>query len=170
MIIFTIIIFLILSGVIYTLLIFTTRIVRSFKKVETRKKYGVSIFIASCFIAALATFYFLFNSPAKNYHTAYIETDQYGYRVTIGGKRSQMAHDPITPFLRRTFEDSAQFILPRKAGMIQANELKTVDNPNNFVGNIFIEGEHMKVNLTFDKRTYSNYSWNGDYMLVWRKQ
>lgn len=67
------------------------------------------VFGLSFLIAGLSAYFVVFSTPAKNYKTAYIETNQNGYKVTVKGKRVFMAHDPVSAILRRTYEDSVSF-------------------------------------------------------------
>ena len=173
MAIFIIIIVALLTGLAYAVLFLFTKLVQSFKteKFTVDKKLKRILLIVSFAVAALTTYIFLFTSPETNYKTAFIEKEQQHYKVTVKGKRLYMVHDPISLFLRKTYEDSAQYILPRSEGVIKGQELLTREGYYKSVGDIIIKDGHLKINLSadkYDEKTFDPDMWNGDYKLVWR--
>jgi hypothetical protein len=80
-----------------------------------------------------------------------------------------MIHDPISLFLRKTYQDSAQYIIPRSEGVIKGQELPLKEGYYNLVGDITIKGNHLKIDLSADNyndKTLDPSTWNGDYKLV----
>ena len=175
MAVFIIIIVALLTGLVYEVLIWVTKLVNLFRteKFTADKKIKRTFLISSITIAALTTYFFLFISPATNYKTAYIEKEQQHYKLTVKGKRLYMVHDPVSLFLRKTYEDSAQYIIPRSEGIIKGQELPTKEGYYKSVGDIIIIGNHLKINLSadnYDDKTLDPDTWNGDYKLVWRQK
>jgi len=175
MTIFVIIIFALFAGLAYAVLLLLTKLVQSFRTANftADKKHKLTLLIASFAIAALTTYFFLFTSPATNFKTAYIEKEQQGYKVTVKGKRLYMVHDPVSLFLRKTYEDSAQFIVPRSDGVIKGQELPKEKGYYKSIGNIIIKANHLKIDLyvdNYDDKTLDPDVWNGDYNIVWRKK
>jgi hypothetical protein len=173
MAIFIIIVVALLTGLAYAVLFLLTKFVQSFRteKFTADKKIKRTFLIAALTIAALATYFFLFTSPTTNYKTAFIEKEQQHYKVTVKGKRLYMVHDPISLFLRKTYEDSAQYIIPRSEGVIKGQELPTKEGYYKLVGDIIINDNHLKIDLSadnYDDKTLDPDTWNGDYKLVWR--
>ena len=172
---FIIIIVALLTGLAYAFLFLATKLIQSFRteKFTSNKRHKRTLMLASFAIAALMTYFFLFTSPATNYKTAYIEKEQQHYRVTVKGKRLYMVHDPISLFLRKTYEDSAQYIIPRSEGVIKGQELPIKKGYYKSVGDIIITDNHLKINLSadnYDDKTLDPVTWNGDYDLVWRQK
>jgi hypothetical protein len=175
MAIFVIIIFALFTGLVYTVLFLLTKLVHSFRTEQfmVDKKLKRALLIASFAIAALTTYFFLFTSPATNYKTAYIEKEQQHYKLTVKGKRLYMVHDPVSLFLRKTYEDSAQYVIPRSEGVIKGQELPTKEGYYKSVGDIIITDNHLKIDLSadnYDDKTLDPDTWNGDYKLVWRQK
>jgi hypothetical protein len=175
MAIFVIIIFFLLTGFAFALLLLLTKIIRTGKHIgtiESRKKQKLFILLISVLIACLTTYFFLFTSSASNYKTAYIETEKQGFKVTVKGKRLYMVHDPISLFLRKTYEDSIQYLIPRNEGVIKGEELPSEKGYYKSVGTIAIQNEKMEINLSannYDDKELEPDTWNGKYKLVWRK-
>jgi len=175
MAIFIIIVVALVTGLVYVVLFLLTKLVQSFKteKFTADKKLKRTLLIASFAIAALTTYFFLFTSPSTNYKTAYIEKDQQHFRLIVKGKRLYMVHDPISLFLRKTYEDSAQYIIPRSKGVIKGQELPAKEGYYKSVGDIIITDNHLKINLfadNYDDKTLDPDTWNGGYKLVWRQK
>lgn len=175
MAVFVIIIVALLTGLAYAVLFWVTKLVQSFRteKFTVDKKLKRTLLVAAFGIAALTTYIFLFTSPATNYKTAYIEKEQQHYKVTVKGKRLYMVHDPISLFLRKTYEDSAQYIIPRSEGVIKGQELPTKEGYYKSVGDITITNNYLKIDLSadnYDDKTLDPDTWNGDYKLVWRQK
>ncbi len=173
MAIFTIIIIILLTVPTYAVLFLLIKVVQSFRteKHVVDKKLRRTLLVASVAIAALTTYFFLFTSPATNYKTAYIEKEQNHYKVIVKGKRRYMVHDPVSLFFRETYEDSAQYIIPRSEGVIKGQELPTKKGYYKSVGDIIITDNHLKIDLSadnYDDKTLDPDTWNGDYKLVWR--
>jgi len=172
MAIFIIIIFALFSGLVYAFLLLLTKIFQSFgaKVLTANKKFKWTLLIASFLVSVLTTYFFLFTSPITNYKTAYIERQQDSYKVTVKGRRLYMVHDPISLLLRKTYEDSVQYIIPRSVGVIKGQELLTKDGYYKSVGEMTIKDKSLKIDLyadNYDYKTLDPDSWNGNYNLVW---
>jgi membrane-anchored glycerophosphoryl diester phosphodiesterase (GDPDase) len=175
--IFVIIIFFLLTGLVFALVLLLTKIIRTGSKkhvgtIESRKKQKLFTFITSVLIAGLTTYFFLFPSLASNYKTAYIESEKQGFKVTVKGKRLYMVHDPISILRRKTYEDSMQYLIPRSVGVIKGEELPREKGYYKFVGTIAIRNDKMEINLAvdnYDDKKLDPDTWNGKYKLVWRK-
>jgi 3-polyprenyl-4-hydroxybenzoate decarboxylase len=131
----------------------------------------LKLVIAAFALAGLTTYFYLFTSPATNFKIAYIEKEQQHYKVTVRGKRVYMEHDLFSQFSSNTYEDSAQYIIPRDEGVIKGQELPTKKGYYNSVGDITIKDGHLKIDLTinnYDAKTLLPDTWNGDYKLIWR--
>lgn len=164
-----------MTGFAYAVLYLLTKLIQSFRtpNFTVDKKLKRTLLISSFVIGALATYYFLFASPATNYKTAYIEKEQQHYKLTVKGKRLYMVHDPISFFLRKTYEDSCQYIIPRSEGVIKGEELPTKKGYYKSVGDIIIKDGQLKIDLTvdnYDDKTLDPDTWNGDYKLLWRQK
>ena len=175
MAVFIIIIVALLTGVAYAVLFLVTKLVQSFRteKFRVDKKLKRILLLASFAAAALTTYFFLFTSPTTNYKTAYIEQEQENYKLTVKGKRLYMVHDPVSLLLRKTYEDSAQYIVPRSEGVIKGQELPSQEGYYKSVGDITITDNHLKINLSadnYDDKTFDPDTWNGDYELIWRQK
>ncbi|ULQ55965.1 hypothetical protein KJS94_15045 [Flavihumibacter rivuli] len=129
---------------------------------------NTAVFAVSFFVAGISLYFILFSTPAKNYKTAYIENQQGVLKVTVKGKRVLMAHDPISAFLRQTYEDSLTFLLPRNKGVIQSNEIKELQGRYKPTGTISIDKDEMSIKLYYDNEQTDPYSWNGKYNLQFR--
>jgi hypothetical protein len=82
-------------------------------------------------------------------------------------------HDPVSLFLRKTYEDSAQYIIPRSEGVIKRQELPTKEGYYKSVGNIIIKDGKLRIDLSadnYDDKTLDPDTWNGNYKLVWRQK
>ena len=82
-----------------------------------------------------------------------------------------MVHDPVSLFLRKTYEDSTNYILPRMQGFIKGEELLTKPGYYKSVGAINIQDNQVEINLSianYDDKIFDPDSWNGKYKLVWR--
>ena len=91
--------------------------------------------------------------------------------MTVKGKRLYMVHDPVSLFLRKTYEDSSKYIIPRSQGIIKGEELPTEPGYYKYVGTITIQNNQAEINLSadnFDDKKLDSDSWNGKYKLVWR--
>ena len=175
MTVFIIIIVALLTGLAYAVLFLVPKFVKSFRteNITVDKRLKWTLLITSFAIIALTAYFFLFTSPATNYQTAYIEKEQQHYKLTVKGKRQYMVHDPVSLFLRKTHEDSAQYIIPRSEGIVKGQELPTKEEYYKSVGEIIIQGGHLKINLfadNYDDKTLDPSTWNGDYKLVWRQK
>jgi hypothetical protein len=175
MTIFIIIIFALLTGLDYAVLLLLTKLVQSFRTANftADKTHKMTLLIASAAIAALMTYFFLFTTPTTNFKTAYIDKEQQGYKVTVKGKRLYMVHDPVSLLLRKTYEDSAQYIIPRSEGVIKGQELPTKEGYYKSVGDIIIKDKQLKIELyadNYDDKTLDPDTWNGNYNLVWRRK
>ncbi len=177
MAIFVIIILVLFAGLTYAVLVLLTKLIRSFRMLnvasDEKRKYKFTLLIVSFIISVLTTYFFLFTSPATNYKTAFIEKDLQGYKVTVKGKRLYMVHDPVSMFLRKTYEDSAEYVIPRSEGVIKGQELPVEVGYYKSVGDIIIKGKHLKINLyadNYDDKTVDPNTWNGNYNLVWRQK
>ena len=82
-----------------------------------------------------------------------------------------MVHDPVSLFLRKTYEDSTNYIIPRKQGIIKGEELTTEPGYYKSVGTITIQNNQVEINLSadnYDDKKLDPDTWNGKYKLVWR--
>ncbi len=84
-----------------------------------------------------------------------------------------MFHDPVSLFLRKTYEDSAEFEIPRADGVIDG--LEVPNNPGSYKivkGNaITIKNNKIIIRLfydNYDDKRIEPSTWNGDYELQWR--
>jgi hypothetical protein len=175
MAVFIIIIVALLTGLAYAVLFLVTKLVQSFRtgKLTVDKNLKRRLLLASFAFAALTTYFFVFTSPATNYKTAYIEKEQQHYKVTVKGKRLYMVHDPVSLFVRKTYEDSAQYILPRSEGVIKGQELPTKEGYYKSVGDIIIKDGKLRIELSadnYDDKKLDPDTWNGDYKLLWRQK
>jgi hypothetical protein len=152
-----------------------TKLVQSLRteKLTVDKKLKWTLLIASFAIAALATYFFLFTSPATNYKTAYIEKEQQYNKVTVKRKGLYMVHDSVSLFFRKTYEDSAQYILPRSEGVTRGQELQTKEGYYKSVGDIIVKDGRLRIDLStrnYDDKTLDPDTWNGNYTLLWRQK
>ncbi len=173
MTVFVLLIFALVTGLTYVVILLSARFLRLFKKADhtNNKKYSLISLITSFVVAGLITYFFLFTSPVTNYQTAYIKQEQKGYKLTLRGKRLYMVHDPVSIFLRQTYEDSVEYILPRNEGVIRGQELPTVKGHYQSNGNITINEKQLKIDLyadNYDDHTLDPSIWNGTYNLVRR--
>ena len=122
-------------------------------------------------ISGITTYVFLFTSLSTNYKTAFIATEKDHFILTVKGRRLLMVHDPVSLFLRKTYEDSTNYILPRMQGFIKGEELLTKPGYYKSVGAINIQDNQVEINLSianYDDKIFDPDSWNGKYKLVWR--
>ena len=173
MIVFVISIFAFFTGLYYAILFLVVKFVQSFRKANfsANKKMKHAILISSVIVALLTSYFFLFTSPSTNFRTAYVENNGQSFKVTVKCKRSIMVHDPVSIFLRKTYQDSEQFIIPHSEGIFKGHELLNNNRYNKSLGELIIKDKHLKIDLYID---YNNVNlsdpsiWNGNYELVWR--
>jgi amino acid transporter len=173
MIIFVISIFAFFTGLFYVMLFLVVKFIQSFRKTnfKANKKMKHAILISSVVVALLTSYFFLFTSPSTNFRTAYIENNEQSFKVTVKGKRSIMVHDPVSIFLRKTYQDSEQFIIPHSEGIFKGHELLNNNRYSKSVGELIIKDNHLKIDLYTDynnMKTFNPSFWNGNYELVWR--
>jgi hypothetical protein len=174
---FIIITFLLLFGLTIALIYLTLFILTfAFTKltdrpIENKKTMKKIFLLCSLIIASVTTYSLLFTSPSTNYTTALIATEKDHFILTVKGKRCLMVHDPVSLLLQKTYEDSANYIIPRKQGIIKGEELPTEPGYYKSTGTIKIQDNQVEINLSTDnyddKKLHPN-SWNGKYELVWR--
>ncbi len=177
-IIISLLLFGLLTGLVYlTLFIFAFAFTKLTGKpvwtIEKKRNLKKIFLISSFVIAGITTYDFLFTSPSINYKTAFIATEKDHFILTVKGKRLLMVHDPISLFLRKTYEDSTNYIIPRKQGIIKGEELPTEKGYYKSVGTINIQANQAEINLSidnYDDKTLDPDSWNGTYKLVWRNR
>jgi hypothetical protein len=117
------------------------------------------------------TYIFLSTSPTTNYKTAFIAAEKDHYVLTVKGERLYMVHDIVSMFLEKTYEDSANYVIPRRQGIIKGEELPTEPGYYKSVGTITIQNNQLEINLSaanYDDKKLDPDSWNGKYNLVWR--
>ena len=170
--------FALLTGLAYlTLFILTNLLLRLTNKlpltIDNKKKLKKALLISSLTISSVGTCLFLFTTPSTNYKTAFIEKEKDHFILTIKGKKTLMVHDPVSLFLRKTYEDSAKYIIPRKQGVIKGEELPTQPGYYKSVGTITIQNNQAEINLSYDNyddKKMDSDGWNGKYKLVWRNR
>ncbi len=175
-IIILLLLFGLLTGLIYlTLLILTFAFTKLTDipalTIESKRKLKKICLISSFFIAGIAMYVFLFTSPSTNYKIAFIVTEKDHFILTVKGRRQLMVHDPVSLFLRKTYEDSINYIVPRKQGVIKGEELPTVPGYYKSVGTITIQSNQVEIDLSkdnYDDKKLTPDNWNGKYKLVWR--
>ena len=175
-IIILLLLFGLLTGLVYlTLIILTfafTKLTYPQTLTKEKKTNLKKIFlIISLIIAGITTYVFLFTSPSTNYKTAFIATEKDHFILTVKGKRLLMVHDPVSLLLRKTYEDSTNYIIPRKQGIIKGEELLTEEGYYKSNGTINIQANQVEINLSidnYDDKKLDPDSWNGKYKLVWR--
>lgn len=168
--------FALLAGLVYlTLFILTNLSLRLTNKlpltIDNKRKFKKALLISSLVISSVAACLFLFTTPSTNYKTAFIEREKDHFALTVKGKRSLMAHDPVSLFLRKTYEDSRKYIIPRNQGIIKGEELPTEPGYYKSVGTITIQNNQAEINLSYDNyddKKIEADGWNGKYKLVWR--
>src|SRR5690606_9586890 len=99
------------------------------------------------------------------------EQEQQFYKVIVKGKRSYMPHDPVSLFFKKSYEDSAQFIIPRREGVIKGQELQYKKGYYKSAGDIIINDKQLTIDLyaeNYDDKILEPNTWNGKYKLVWR--
>ena len=79
-----------------------------------------------------------------------------------------MTHDPVSAILRKTYEDSISFLIPRQNGVVQSNEIKVVQNRYKPLGIISISENEMLIKLYYDSAQTEPDGWNGKYNLKLR--
>lgn len=175
-VIILLLLFSLLVGLIYvTLRIGTVAFLKLTNNDSTHSKLKRKniLLVTSILVAGAMTYFFLFTSPASIYETAYIEKQGQRFIVTVKGKRVYMVHDPISAFLRKTYEEREQFIIPRSEGTIKAEEISVKQGLYKWDGEITIRRQNMKINLyvdNYDDKKVEPNGWNGNYKLVWRQQ
>ena len=90
--------------------------------------------------------------------------------LTVKGKRSLMAHDPVSLLLRKTYEDSAGYTIPRNLGIVHGEEFSQSSDSPKLSGTINIQDHQVIINLASynpDGQKLNSESWNGEYKLVW---
>ena len=175
-IIILLLLFGLLTGLIYlTLLILTFAFTKLTDKpvLTTEKKRNLKkiFLVSSLIIAGITTYIFLFTSPSTNYKTAFIAKEKDHFILTVKGRRLLMVHDLVSLFLRKTYEDSTNYIIPRKQGIIKGEELPSKPGYYKSVGTINIQDNQVEINLSidnYDDKKLDPDSWNGKYKLVWR--
>jgi hypothetical protein len=141
------------------------------KPIESEKTLKKIFLLCSLIIASITTYSLLFTSPSTNYTTAFIATEKDHFILTVKGKRFLMVHDPVSMLLRETYEDSTNYIIPRKQGVIKGGELPTEPGYYKSIGTINIKDNQVEINLSidnYDDKKLDPHSWNGKYELVWR--
>jgi hypothetical protein len=139
------------------------------KSTKSNKVFSRKIIFLSSFLLSCLTFcFFLFSTPATNYKTAFIEQQKQFYKVTVKGKRVLMAHDPVSALLRKTYEDSIVFIVPRNHGIIQGDEIQVLPDSFKPIGAITIQERQMTIKLYYDDKETEPNSWNGKFTLSFR--
>ena len=177
-VIILLLLFALLTGLAYlTLFILTNLLLRLTNKlpltIDNKKKLKKALLISSLTISSVATCLFLFTTPSTNYKTAFIEKEKDHFILTVKGKKTLMVHDPVSLFLRKTYEDSAKYIIPRKQGVIKGEELPTEPGYYKSVGTITIQNNQAEINLSYDNyddKKMDSDGWNGKYKLVWRNR
>jgi hypothetical protein len=158
-IIFGLISFLIVSGLIYLILYLPTQ------WIIKRQKLKVVRLTLSILIGLFITIYFSI-SPTGNNKTATIQKVGDQYLVTVTGKRLLMVHDPISLLKRETYLDTFKVTVPRIEGVIDGQEIPTEKGYYKMLGTIVIDGEQMKIDLYYDNfgdKVKDPLSWNGEY-------
>lgn len=123
-------------------------------------------------LGGILSFLPLLTSHTGNYKTAIIESRENHFVLTVKGKRLKMAHDPISLFLRQTYEDSEAFVVPKKEGLIRGEEIPVGAGAYHFSGTLNIQGDRIEIELSvnnYDDKTTKSSNWNGQYDLVWKK-
>lgn len=134
----------------------------------------VNRIISIVFILAVgATIFYLFKLSTINYETASIRTGQYGFILTVKGKRHSLVHDFTSLFEIKRYDDSFQYKIPRDKGMIRGEEVATELGFRKPLGTITIQNGKCTINLftynTNNKRLEAD-TWNGQYKLEWRQE
>jgi hypothetical protein len=148
----------------YSIIKFIIRFVGKFIG-QNFKVNRIAVLVPSLLVVGFLGYYVLFSTPAKNCKTAYIESVQNGFKVTVKGKRLLMTHDPISAILRHTYEDSVSFLIPRQAGTIQSNEIEVSQGRFAPTGTISINRDNMVIKLFNDQAQKESDGWNGNYSL-----
>ena len=141
--------------------------------VENKRDFKRKLFIGSLILSCIITYFSFFISPSTNYNTAYIEKEKEHFIITVKGRRQYMAHELVSLFIRKTYEDSNKYIIPRINGVTKGYELPKVTGQYNSVGTISIEKNQVDINLSFDNtddKKLDPDDWNGHYKLVWREK
>ena len=171
--------FLVLTIVVYGIVLLLTNFVEKiFFKSKTLdfkrgKQYRMFV-IPTCFaLGIFLNILYLSVNPSHNFKTAYIEKTSDKFIITIIGKRSLMAHDPISLFKKSTYIDSAKLELPRPEGKIDGPEVFFKGTNFEFLkgSEISLTKKSLTVNLKYINaysKEISNFSWNGEYDLSWR--
>jgi hypothetical protein len=130
-----------------------------------RKITGIIILAFAVFIVII-----LFRPSCENYKDAHLKIIDNKTLLVLKGKRKLMAHEPISIFIGKTYEDSISFPLPYVLdGIIEGNRIDVKKGYYKYKGNIEFKGTKLKVNLFYDNRDDKKIEpldWNGDYNLV----
>lgn len=173
-VILILLLFLMLVGAIYLallILISTIKLINiPIPLLENQFDLRIKTLSFALVVAALISYFFLFTSPFANYKSALIATKNKYFILTVKGKRVSMVHDPISVFLRGTYEDSISFILPRSHGIIRGSEILSQPGFYKYVGAITVENDELEIKLfSTDPETKKLYpdDWNGKYSILW---
>jgi hypothetical protein len=128
----------------------------------------VVVFVLSLIVAGFLGYFLFLSTPAENYKTAYIESRQNGFKVTVKGKRVLLSNNPFSSILRSTYEDSVSFLIPRQSGTIQSNEIEFYNDKYKPIGTISINKENMTIELYYDRAQKMPDTWSGEYSLQGR--
>jgi hypothetical protein len=132
---------------------------------EKRKIIGIIIIAFFGFLIIA-----LFRPVNENYNDAHLKKIDNKTILVLKGKRKLMAHDPISVFIGKTYEDSISFPLPYVLdGIIEGNRIDVKKGYYKYKGNIEFKGTKLKVNLFYeniDDKKLEPLDWNGDYNLV----
>jgi len=83
----------------------------------------------------------LFRPSGENYKDAYLRKIDNETLLVLKGKRKLMAHDPISIFIGKTYEDSILFPLPYVLdGIISGNRIDVKKGYYKYKGNIEFRG------------------------------
>jgi hypothetical protein len=113
---------------------------------------------------------FISCSSAENDKKAYGIIVNGKYFLKLKGKRVAMAHDPVSLFKDRSYQDSVMIEVPTfMDGVIKGEDIPVRKGYYSFSGTIMIQERKVWIDLywnnTDDKRTHS-YSWNGKYQFI----
>ena len=164
-----------LTGLIYLTLFvltfaFSKLTNKAFLTIANKRNLKKISFTIALVLAGITAYLFLFTSPSTNYQTAFIATEKDHFVLKVKGRRLLMVHDPVSLFLKKTYEDSTTYIIPRKEGVIKGEELPTEKGYYKYVGTIIIKNNQVEINLSFnnyDDKKLEPDNWNGKYKLVW---
>jgi hypothetical protein len=117
----------------------------------------------------LATFFFL-TACATSSNDPVATFLQHGdvYKISLSGRRENMAHDPVSIFFAGTSPVSTSLTLPRLTGKVDGSEIPVPDGYYRYVGSVRFEGQTMIVDLYYDNtddKKLDTSGWNGTYLL-----